>query len=487
MTARQVVAVDLGAESGRVVLAGFDGSVVTLQVVHRFANAPALVDGLLRWDIDRIWREVRAGLAAVAATGVAVDSVGVAGWGVDYGFLDADGQPLDRPVAHRDDRGRGMVDEAAGLVGRERLYLDTGIQLMQINTVCQLLAEVRTEAGRRRHEAARTMLFVPDLLHHLLCGSTVAERTMATTSAMYDVRTDRWAKDLMADLGLPTGFLPEVVDAGTDLGPMREPDGAFGHTRVVAPASHDTASAVVGTPLEDPAAAYVSSGTWSLVGVERDSPVVTDAAYAANLSNEGGVFGTTRLLRNVMGLWLLQECRRQWQREGHGYEYAQLVRLADGEPPAHSLVDPDRDEFVAPGDMPGRIRAYLENSGQDVPASVGALARCVLESLALRYRMVLDDLAAATSTAISTVHVVGGGARNGLLNQLTADVTGLPVHAGPVEATALGNVLVQLGALGELDGLAEMRAVSQASETPTVVEPRVGEAMREKYARFRAR
>ncbi|HEX6446261.1 MAG TPA: rhamnulokinase family protein [Streptosporangiales bacterium] len=485
---RNVVAVDLGAESGRVVLARYDGRRVDLDVLHRFPNTARHADGLLRWDLGRIWREVGAGLAAAARTGTVVDSVGVAGWGVDYGFLDADGRIVDDPVAYRDGRIRGALAEAERLVGRDRLYRSTGIQLMEINTVYQQLAESRTEAGRRRQAAGRVMLFVPDLLHHLMCGSTVAEYTMATTSGMYDVVAGRWATELLDDLGLPTSYLPEVVDAGTDLGAVcGEPAGAaaFRHARVIAPGTHDTASAVVGVPLAGPAPAYVSSGTWSLVGVESPAPVVTDAARSANLTNEGGVYGTTRLLRNVMGLWLLQECRRQWEREGHAYDYATLARMAAAEPPATSFVNPDEDEFVLPGDMPARVRDYLIRTGQPIPETPAAMARCVLESLALRYRMVLDDLAAVTGTDVTGLHVVGGGSRNALLNRLTAEATGLPVHAGPVEATAFGNVLVQLGTLGELSGLAEMREVVRASDPPQPVEPEAGAANDERYDRFR--
>ncbi|MBO0828405.1 MAG: rhamnulokinase [Streptosporangiales bacterium] len=486
---RNVVAVDLGAESGRVVLARYDGQRVDLDVVHRFANASRQSEGLLRWDLGGIWREIRAGLRAIARTDAVVDSIGVAGWGVDYGFLDAGGRIIDDPVAYRDGRIRGVLAEAERRVGRDRLYRSTGIQLMEINTVYQQLAEARTAAGRQRQAAGCTMLFVPDLLHHLMCGSSVAEHTMATTSGMYDVVGRRWAIDLLDDLGLPTAYLPDVVDAGTDLGALQGDPAdaaAFRRTRVVAPGTHDTASAVVGVPLADPAAAYVSSGTWSLVGVESATPVVTDAAFAANLTNEGGVYRTTRLLRNVMGLWLLQECRRQWEREGQAYDYPTLARMAEAETPAASLVDPDVDEFVLPGDMPARVRAHLSRTGQPIPETPGALVRCVLESLALRYRMVLDDLAAVTSAPVTGVHVVGGGSRNALLNTLTAYATGLPVRVGPVEATAFGNVLVQLGTLGELCGLAEMREVVRVSDPPQVVEPRPDAATDERYARFRA-
>jgi len=489
MTARRTVAaVDLGAESGRVILGRYDGQRASLQEVHRFSNGPREIDGLLRWDLQGLWRQVRDGLAKAATRlgpGERIDSVGVDTWGLDYGLLDADGDLLDDPVCYRDPRTKGMLVEAIGRVGRERLYRASGIQLMEVNTVYQLLAE--TLAGGERLARARRLLMIPDLFHHLLSGRAVAEYTDASTTGAYDVARGRWATELLGDLGIPTGFLPEVVDAGTDLGPVLPGvlDGdAFSSTRVVAPGSHDTASAVVSVPFSDPAAAYVSSGTWSLVGVETAAPVLTEAARRANLTNEGGVLGRIRLLRNCMGLWLLQECRRQWVREGRQYAYEDLVAMAADAPGGRSVVNPDHPDFVAPGDMPGRIRDYCERTGQPVPDDVPAIARCVLDSLALRYRTAFEDLGAVTGRPVPRVHIVGGGSRNALLNRLTADVAGLPVVPGPVEATALGNVLVQLYALGELAGLDEMRGVVRASERPELVEPRRDQRYEELYGRF---
>jgi rhamnulokinase len=483
MTSRNVVAVDLGAESGRVVLGRFDGAGVALTELHRFPTPPRPHDGHLRWDLQGIWSQIRTGLAAAGQAAGTVDAVGVDAWGVDYGLLGRDGRPLGDPVSYRDPRARDMVGEAIGRVGRERLYLATGIQILELNTVFQLMAEARTGSLER----AERLLLIPDLFHHLLSGATVAEYTVASTTGAYDMAGGRWATELLGDLGVPTHMLPEVVDAGTDLGPPRLEVPGFGAARVIAPPSHDTASAVVGVPLEDPDAAYVSSGTWSLVGVETREPVVNEAAMAANLTNEGGAYGTIRLLRNSSGMWLLQESRRQWAREGREYSYDDMVRLAASVPAGASIVNADHPDFLAPGDLPARVRAYCARTGQPAPADDAALIRCVLDSLALGYRRTLDDLAAVTGRPAPAVHVVGGGSRNQLLNQAVADVTGRPVIAGPVEATAIGNIVVQLIALGDLQDLAQAREVVRAGAGPEIrrFEPSATGRLAERYGRYR--
>jgi rhamnulokinase len=483
MTTRNVVAVDLGAESGRVVLGRFDGARVALTELHRFPTPPRQHDGHLRWDLHGIWSQIRTGLAAAGQAAGTVDAVGVDAWGVDYGLLGRDGRLLADPVSYRDPRTAGMVAEAVGRVGRQRLYLATGIQILELNTVFQLMAEAR--AGTLAQ--ADRLLLIPDLFHQLLSGTAVAEYTVASTTGAWDMAGGRWATDLLEELGVPTHVLPEVVDAGTDLGPVRLELPGLGSARVIAPPSHDTASAVVGVPLEDPDAAYVSSGTWSLVGAETTEPVINQAAMAANLTNEGGAYGTIRLLRNSSGLWLLQESRRQWAREGREYGWEELVGLAAPAPAGVSIVNPDHPDFLAPGDLPARIRAYCTRTGQPAPADEGALVRCVVDSLALGYRRTLDDLVAVTGRPVTAVHVVGGGSRNQLLNQAVADVTGLPVVAGPVEATALGNLCVQLIALGELKDLAQAREVVRASAGPEIrrVGPSAPDRLAERYGRYR--
>jgi rhamnulokinase len=483
MAARNVVAVDLGAESGRVVLGRFDGARVALTELHRFPTPPRPHDGHLRWDLHGIWSQVQTGLAAAGRAAGTVDAVGVDAWGVDYGLLGRDGQPLGDPVSYRDPRTAGMVAEAIGRVGRERLYLATGIQIIELNTIFQLMAEARAGTLGR----ADRLLLIPDLFHHLLSGAAVAEYTVASTTGAYDMAAGRWAADLLEELGVPTHLLPEVVAAGTDLGPVRPELPGYAAARVIAPPSHDTASAVVGVPLQDPGAAYVSSGTWSLVGVETREPVIDEAAMAANLTNEGGAYGTIRLLRNSAGMWLLQETRRQWAREGREYSYDELVRLAAPVPAGASVVNPDHPDFVAPGDLPARVRAYCARTGQPAPADDPELVRCVLDSLALGYRRTLDDLTAVTCRPVTAVHIVGGGSRNRLLNQAVADVTGLPVTAGPVEATALGNTLVQLIALGDVEDLAQAREVVRAGAGQEIrrVEPSADDRLAERYGRYR--
>ena len=482
MAARNVVAVDLGAESGRVVLGRFDGGQVTLQELHRFPTPPRQHDGHLRWDLRGIWSQVTTGLAAAGAAAGSVDAVGVDAWGVDYGLLGQDGEPLGDPVSYRDPRTAGMVTEAIGRVGRERLYLATGIQIIEINTVFQLMAEAR--AGLLAH--ADRLLMIPDLFHHLLSGAAVAEYTVASTTGAYDMAGGRWATDLLEELGVPSHMLPEVVEAGTDLGPVRLDLPGYGPAKVIAPPSHDTACAVVGVPLSDPDAAYISSGTWSLVGVETTEPVINEAAMAANLTNEGGAFGTIRLLRNSTGMWLLQESRRHWAREGREYSYDELVRLATPVPTGGSLVNTDHPDFVAPGDLPARVRAYCARTGQPAPEDDAAVVRCVLDSLALGYRRTVEDLATVTGRPVTAVHIVGGGSRNPLLNQAVADVTGLPVIAGPVEATALGNILVQLIALGDIKDLSQAREVVRAGAGPEIrrVEPSTTDRLAQRYGRY---
>ena len=485
MTAgRTVAAVDLGAESGRVVAATFDGERLQLDVTGRFANgARVAADGLLRWDVDTLWTHV-ADLLAALATGTPVASVGVDTWGVDYGLLAADGTLVDQPTCYRDPRQTRAMREAIARIGADRLYGAAGIQTMEINTVFALMDDA---AHTDRLDRAETMLMIPDVFHHLLSGTRVTESTAASTSALYRSDTRTWAVDVAEALGIPARLFPEVVDPGTDLGPVTGALAGRGlaGTRVITPTGHDTAAAVVGTPFATPGGLFISSGTWSLIGVERDAPLITPQTLAANLTNEGGYDGTTRLLRNVMGLWVLQECRRQWLSEGHDLDYAEIAELAAAEPALRSVVNVNAVDFLAPGDMPARIRAYCARNGIPVPEGVGAVARCVVDSLALAYRLVAEDVAAVTGTAPASVNVTGGGANNQLLAQVTADATGLPVHCGPVEATALGNAGVQLVSLGELADLADLRRVVAASTELRTHEPRPDDRWDEAAARLR--
>jgi len=443
----RLLALDIGAESGRGVVGVFDGERLSIEEVARFANVPVTSGETLSWDFARLLADVR-GTIASAASSFELASVGIDTWGVDFGLLDPDGQLLANPVHHRDQRTEGVVERAAAVVSREDTYAATGIQVLPINTLYQLRAMV--EARDPLLERAERLLLMPDLLNHALCGSTVCEYTNATTTACYDTSRREWASDLLARLDIPARLMPEVVPPGTRLGVL---DGV----QVIAPGTHDTASAVAATPLaEDGSTAYLSSGTWSLLGVEVDAPVITSASRVANLTNEGGVGGTTRLLKNVMGLWLIQQARSAL---GGDVSYAELTAAAQATRPGTALLDPDDERFLRPGDIRATVATMCRESNQPVPQDAGALVRVLLESLAAKYARVVRELESVTGRAISAIHVVGGGSNNELLNRLTARATGKPVRAGPSEATALGNLLVQAIALGELRDLAEARAL----------------------------
>jgi rhamnulokinase len=481
-----VAAVDLGAESGRVLSVELADDGLRLSEWHRFPTPVGRDEsGTLRWGLGQLQRHIAQGLAALGEH-TAVGSVGVDTWGIDFGLLDEDGRLLGDPVSHRDGRTAGMLAEADRRVGRLRLYEDTGCQLLEVNSIYQLLA--MRLADDPTLARARLLLMVPDLLHLAMSGVAVCEYTDATTTGFYDVRRRAWAVELLDDLGIPHQFLGEVVEPGTVDGELRSSftsaPGLQG-TLVVRPPSHDTASAVVAVPFSDPRAAYISSGTWSLVGIETPEPVVTEASLAANLTNEGGYAGRIRLLRNVMGLWVLQECRRQWARDGSDLTYERIVAEAEAAERWRSIVDPDAPEFITPGDMPARLRDFCRRTGQPEPDTVGRVARCIFESLALRYRATFEALAKVAGVGIPVVHVVGGGSRNALLCQLTADVAGIEVLAGPVEATALGNALVQLIALDELRDLGQAREIVQASTEVVRYRPRPDTAAEGAYGRFR--
>lgn len=480
---RTVAAVDLGAESGRVCSVDYDGRSLHLDVAHRFEHTPLTRDGGLYWDLDRIDAEVTAGLGRLAGSQRPIASVGVDTWGVDYGLLGRDGGLVDLPGSHRDPARVDAMRHALDAVGAETMYDSTGIQIIPINTLFGLLADLHDHPDRI--ERATTMLMLPDVFHHRLSGSTVTEFTAASTSGAYDMSAGRWATDLLERLAIPPRLMPEVVSPGTDVGPLRDATGALSGARVIVPAGHDTASAVVAVPFTEPHAMFISSGTWSLVGVEVGSAVTTPAARDANLSNEGGYDSTIRLLRNVMGLWLLQECRKQWSLEGNELTYQQIADAARAEPGLTSLIDPDATTFLPPGDMPARIRDYCAATGGPVPESVGQVARCVTDSLALSYASVADDIDAVTGVRPPAVHVVGGGASHRLLAQLTADAVGVPVITGPVEATALGNAAAQLVALGELAGLRQIRDVIRATADVQHYEPRPRPQWADAHARFR--
>ncbi len=457
------LAVDLGASGGRVVSGSFDGRLLELEEIHRFENAPVAMGGQLVWDLPRLWQEVASGLRAAAARhGAGVSSVGVDTWGVDFSFLGADRALLANPVCYRDARTRGMLAAAEKAVPRAEIFAATGLQFMEINSLYQLLAMKERKSSVLA--AADRLLMIPDIVHWLLSGEPSNERTNATTSQCFDPRANDWAFPLLERFGLPRGIFGPITEPGTSLGGLR-PDVAaetgLAGVRVIVPGTHDTASAVAAVPAADPPSArpdwcYVSLGTWALVGAEIDRPLVTPECLARNFTNEGGVGGTTRLLKNVCGLWLVQQCRAAWQRAGKGWTWDQLTALAAEAPPLVTIVDPNDPSLVAPFDMPDAIRALARSSGEPVPESTAAVVRTALESVAAAIRRTLGELDQLLGRRVGRVHVVGGGVKNRLLCQMIADATGRPVVAGPVEATAIGNLLVQLAAR---DGVVDLRAI----------------------------
>jgi rhamnulokinase len=478
-------AVDLGAQSGRVAVGRFDGERLSVTEVHRFPNVPVRTRGTLHWDLLRLYGDVLDGLRVAGREAGRLDAVAVDSWGVDFGLLDSSGRLLGNPVHYRDARRTTAVDRVLARVPARELYERTGIQLMPINTVFELAA--MTAGLDPALEAADSLLLIPDLVNHWLCGARTSELTNATTTQCFDPHAGAWATDLLDRIGVPARLFPEIVQPGTLLGPLGDDvvaETGVGPARVVAVATHDTGSAVAAVPFRRPGSAFVSAGTWSLVGVEVDQPVVNDDSFAANLTNEGGVGGTFRLLRNVAGLWLVHECRRVWAQEGDDYSFDRLVALAQDAPPFRSFIEPNDPAFADQGDMPARIRAFCAHTGQPEPADPGAVVRCILESLALKHAQTVDLLASVTGTGPTEIHLVGGGARNELLCRWTAAASGLPVLAGPEEATLLGNLLVQAISAGELRSLGEAREVVGASFSPVVYEPRDGAAWLEARERF---
>ncbi len=480
------VAFDLGAESGRAMLGAFDGETLSLSTLHRFANGPVRVFDSLYWDVLRLFGEIKTALGLFRRqVGNALEGLGLDTWGVDFALLGRDGQLLANPHHYRDARTEGMLEEAFRRVPREEIFEATGIQFMEINTLYQLLS--MKIKGDPTLDQASALLMMPDLFHYWLAGVRACEFTDATTSQCYDPRAKDWARSLLERLDLPAHFLQPIVPPGTVLGPLHgsvaEEVGLSG-VRVIAPGTHDTASAVAAVPARGRDFVYISSGTWSLMGVEVREPVITAESLRYNFTNEGGVFGTFRLLKNIMGLWLVQECRRTWAQEGQEHSYDELTALAAQAPAFGPVVDPDCHDFLRPGDMPARLRAFCARTGQRIPESKGEIVRCVLESLALKYRWVLEKLEQMLGRRLNVIHIVGGGSQNHLLSQFAADATQRPVLTGPVEATALGNILMQAIATGRIGSLEEAREVVRRSCALQSFEPGPAAPWDEAYGRF---
>jgi rhamnulokinase len=482
---KKILAFDLGAESGRALVGAFDGERLALEVVHRFPNGPVQTLDTLHWDVLRLWSEMVGALRKAGAEHGELASLGVDTWGVDFALLGRGGTLLGNPRHYRDPHTEDIMDAAFAVVPRDEVFRRTGIQFMRFNSLFQLLALQRDRSPLL--ELAETMLFMPDLCHFWFTGIKANEYTDASTSQLIDPHTRLWASDLVRRFGLPERILGSLVQPGTVLGPLRPAvavQAGVGAVPVIAPATHDTAAAVAAVPASGESWAYISSGTWSLMGVETRQPLTDDRALRVNFTNEGGVGATIRLLKNIAGLWLVQECRRVWERSGTAYSYEELMRLAEAAPSFVSVVNPDDASFMLPQSMPAAIADFCRKTSQTIPQGPGPIIRCALEALALRYRWVLERLEELLGKRLETIHIVGGGSQNTLLCQLAADACDRVVIAGPVEATALGNVLVQMVGLGLLGSVAEGRAVVRRSFDVRTFEPRQPAQWREPYQRF---
>lgn len=467
--ASSYLAFDFGAESGRAILGHLQSNVLTIEEVHRFPNSPVIQEGSLRWDVKKLWLEVQTALAKLPNR--ELSSIGVDAWGVDYALLAADGEVLHNPYHYRDRRTQGIMEEVHRRISRDEIYRTTGIQFMPINSLYQLFAECRDYP--EKIGVAKHFVTIPDLFNYWLTGEIACEFTNATTTQMVDAHSRKWASGLMEALQLPVSLPAPIIEPGTIIGPLLPhlvQNPALAQAKVVAPACHDTGSAVAAISARDDTA-FLSSGTWSLLGTELDRPLITDEALRLNFTNEGGVNGTTRLLKNVMGLWMLQGCRQCWSAQQHSYEYQQLMDLAAQQAPFQHLVDPDDESFLRAADMPAAIGAFCRRTHQAPPDSPAACVRTVLESLAFKYRLVLHNLEQLTHRRFKQIRVIGGGSKNRLLNQMTADATGKTIVAGPVEATALGNIGMQILASGGAASLAEIRSIIDRSFPAERFEP----------------
>jgi len=478
MHAQHYIACDLGAESGRVMLGTLAAGKLTLEEIHRFPNGPVVINGTWRWDVVRIFDELKTGLRKVAARGLKIESLSTDSWGVDYVWL-KDPEPLLTVPYHYRDLGRnaGAFERVFPVVAADEIFAETGIQFMTINTVYQL----HWDAVNRPWvlKAADRFLLIGDYFNYLFSGVPRAEQSLASTTQLYNPNKKKWARLLIKKLGLPKNRFPEIVPAGAVLGPVLPEFGLAG-AQVVASCSHDTGAAVAAVPATGKGWAYLSSGTWSLLGVETKKPLITDQSRQYNFTNEVGYGHTIRFLKNIIGLWILQECRRQWGK----HDYIELRQLAEQAAPVRSLINPNDERFGQPGNMPEKIVAFCRETGQPAPATPGEFTRCILESLALLYRRTLEQLEACTGQPVATLHIVGGGSQNILLNQFSANATGRTVVAGPAEATATGNILIQAIALGQLQNLAELRQVVRNSFAVQTYQPQEAGVWAQAYDRF---
>jgi rhamnulokinase len=483
----KMLAFDFGASSGRAILGTFDGEKLTTEEMHRFSNDPVNIRGSLYWDTLRLFYEIKQGILKCVNSGHKdIASMAVDTWGVDFGLLDEKGNLLGNPYHYRDTRTDGMMEEVFKIIPRDELYSKTGIQFMKLNTIFQLFSMKYYNSPLLRE--AKTLLLTPDLFNYFLTGVKSTEYSIASTTQLLDPEKREWSAEILERLGLPKHLFTSIVPSGTVISSLSKDivhELGTGEISVIATASHDTASAVASVPAIDEDYVYISCGTWSLMGVEIDQPVINNKSSLLSFTNEGGVNNKIRFLKNIMGLWLVQECKRQWDREGDKTSFAELEAMAREAKPFVSFVDPDHESFISPGDMPNKIREFCKNTNQPVPESKGEVVRCIAQSLALKYRKTVESLQDILGKELPVIHMVGGGIKDTMLCQFTANATGKEVMAGPVEATSIGNLMVQAMALGEVKTLREVRQIVKKSFPTTIYEPQDVNAWNEAYEKFK--
>lgn len=481
---KRVLAFDFGASSGRAIIGCFDGDKITLEEVHRFSNDPVSVGGTVYWDVLRLFYEIKQGIIKAKIAG-GFDSIGIDTWGVDFGLIDSEGKLMENPVHYRDARTVGLVDEAFKTMPKEKLYGITGIQFMELNTLFQLISLKKYRPWML--ERADKMLFMPDLFGYMLTGKMCAEYSIASTSQLIDLDKRTWSKEILDAFGIKESVFAPLVQPGTVLGELSKEiceECGVDPVPVISVCGHDTQSAITSVPCEDGDFAFLSSGTWSLFGTELDKPIVNETSMNINITNEGGFDGSTGFLKNIIGLWLIQESRRQWKREGKEYSYADLEKLALAAEPFKCFIDPDAPEFVPHGNIPERVREFCRKTGQYVPETVGEIMRCIYESLAMKYRLTFEKLRECTERDYPVIHVIGGGTKDGLLCQMTANSCDRTVKAGPIEATVMGNVAVQLMSDGSVKNIGQARKIVAESSELKTFEPKDTDKWAKAYEDF---
>lgn len=481
---KRILAFDFGASSGRAMIGKYNGETIELEEIHRFSNDPVMVNGVMYWDTLRLFYEIKQGIVKAKHAG-GFESIGIDTWGVDFGLLDKDGNLLESPIHYRDERTKGMLEESFKQISKEEFYNITGNQFMEINTAFQLLSLVKKRPELL--ERAETLLFTPDLFTYMLTGIKSTEYSIASTSQLLDAKAGKFSERVIEALGIPKKIFTDIVPCATVVGPLSDAvceELGVEKVNVTAVASHDTQSALIAVPAKEKDFIFISCGTWSLLGTELDEPVINEKSEKYNITNEGGYGNTATFLKNIIGLWLIQESRRQWIREGQEYDFGTLEKMAKETELLKCFIDPDAPEFVPQGNIPRRIREYCKNTNQPIPESIGEMVRCINESLALKYRKALEEIEDCTGKTYDTIYMVGGGTQSKLLCQFTANSCGRKVVAGPVEATVLGNLVLQLVASGDVKDLYEARTLIANSQKIDVYEPQDQDLWNQAYERF---